>query len=52
MTKEELKPLLTDEFLATLEKAVKVCGDSVDLVETQEFLTWCFDTAGKEQKDQ
>lgn len=47
----ELKPLLTDEFLATLIKAAKTCGWSVDHIETIHFVIECFDMAGKESPD-
>jgi len=43
MTREEkLKPLLTDEFLSTLVEAAGVCGWSIDAIETQNFVEWCF----------
>jgi hypothetical protein len=45
---KELKPKLTDEFLETLAKAVKVCGWSVDHVESEDFAKWCFAVAGRE----
>ena len=44
----ELKPILTDEFLSTLVKAVQTCGWSVDYVESVDFVKWCFEVAGKE----
>lgn len=48
---EKLKPLITDEFLATLAVAVRTCGWSVDHVESESFARWCFDVAGKEAPD-
>lgn len=42
-----LRPLLTPEFLATLVKAVQVCGWSADLIETVNFVDWCFELAGQ-----
>ena len=44
---EKLKPLLTDMFLDTLVKSAKTCGWSVDHIETENFVRWCFDIAGK-----
>lgn len=46
-----LKPLLTDEFLETLRIAVKTCGWSVDHIESSEFVNWCFSLVGKENPD-
>ena len=46
-----LKPLLTDEFLETLRMAVKTCGNSVDHVESSQFVDWCFELAGKQKLD-
>ena len=46
MTKQELKELLTPEFLSTLHSAVECCGWDVDMVETMEFCDWCYNTAG------
>ena len=45
---KKLKPLLTDEFLSVLIEAVKICGWSVDHIESSQFVGWCFDVAGKE----
>lgn len=45
---DELKPLLTDEFLDVLVITVKTCGNSVDFVESYEFVRWCFNLAGKD----
>jgi hypothetical protein len=47
MTKKELKELLTPEFLSTLHTAVECCGWDVDMVETAEFCSWCYDVAGQ-----
>jgi len=44
---KKLQPLLTDDFLATLKEAVKVCGWSVDHIESSQFVAWCFELAGK-----
>ena len=50
-SEEKLKPFLTEDFLATLKEAVKVCGWSVDLIESSSFVMWCFDVAGKKYKE-
>ena len=42
MTKQELKELLTPEFLSTLHSAVECCGWDVDMIETMEFCKWCY----------
>jgi hypothetical protein len=47
----ELKPLLSDEFLKTLAEAAKVCGWEVDHIETEHFVFWCFDVAGKDKPE-
>ena len=47
----ELKPMLTDEFLAVLLQAVKTCGWSVDHIESSAFVGWCFEVAGKKWPD-
>lgn len=44
---KELVPLLTDDFLSTLKEAVKVCGWSVDHIESSAFVRWSFELAGK-----
>jgi len=36
------------EFLKTLKEAVKVCGWSVDHIESSSFVGWCFQVAGKD----
>lgn len=46
--KRELKPKLTEEFLKTLDQAVRTCGWSVDYIESSQFVAWCFRVAGKE----
>ena len=48
---EKLQPMLTDEFLKTLEQAVKTCGWTVDHIESSSFVRWCFGLAGKEDPD-
>ena len=48
---DELKPVLTDEFLSVLVKASKTCGWSVDHSETVDFVEWCFDIAGKKRPE-
>ena len=47
MTKQELKELLTPEFLSTLHSAVQCCNWDVDMVVTMEFCNWCYSTAGQ-----
>jgi len=42
-----LRPKLTDEFLDTLAGACRVCGDSGDNVEIQNFVLWCYEVADK-----
>jgi len=42
-----LKPFLTEEFLTILQMAVRVCGWSVDHVESAQFVDWCFNLAEK-----
>jgi hypothetical protein len=44
---KELKPKLTDEFLATLVEAGKIDGWSTDYIETCSFIQSCFDMADK-----
>ena len=52
-TKAEIKlePLLTNEFLKTLQLAVKTCGWSVNHIESVAFVQWCFKLAEKEIPD-
>ena len=47
MTEQELKELLTPEFLSTLHGAVECCSWDVDMVETMNFCDWCHDLAGQ-----
>lgn len=47
----ELKPFLTDEFLFNLVKAARICGWSVDHIETIKFVRWCFDIAGEKRPE-
>lgn len=51
MTENDLKPLLTDDFLETLRLAVKVRGWDQDAVETISFANWLFELAGKVKPD-
>jgi hypothetical protein len=44
---QELKELLTPEFLSTLHTAVECCGWDVDMIESMEFCNWCYRTAGQ-----
>lgn len=45
MKKQELKELLTPEFLSALHSAVECCGWNVDMVESMEFCDWCYNIA-------
>jgi hypothetical protein len=45
MTKQELKELLTPEFLSTLHIVVECCSWDVDMVETMNFCDWCYNVA-------
>jgi len=47
----EIKPILTDEFLSTLIKAARTCGWSVDHIETVHFINWCFNVVEKKQPE-
>lgn len=47
MTKQELKELITPEFLSTLHSAVECCGWDVDMVESMNFCDWCYNVAGQ-----
>ena len=51
MTEENLRLMLTDEFLETLRIAVKTCGFAVDHVESSAFVKWCFEIGGREDPD-
>jgi hypothetical protein len=44
---QELKELLTPEFLSTLHTAVECCGWDVDMIESMEFCKWCYSVAGQ-----
>lgn len=50
MTEDELRPLLTDEFLSTLIKAVQVTDPS-DAIEAHNLLLGIFHVAGKPLPD-
>lgn len=45
---DELKPLLTDEFLATLVEAAQIDGNMGDWPATKDFVVTCFYIAGKQ----
>ena len=47
MTKQELKELLTPEFLSTLYSAVECCNWDADMIETTGFCNWCYRLAGQ-----
>jgi hypothetical protein len=47
MKKQELKELITPEFLSTLHSAVECCNWKVDMIETMEFCNWCYRLAGQ-----
>ncbi len=51
LKENELKPALTDDFLSTLAKSAKTYGWSGDHTETESFVKWCYDIAGKEAPD-
>ena len=46
---DQLRPLLTDDFLKTLLLAAKINGHSGDFVETERLVRWCYGMAGKNQ---
>lgn len=48
---QQLKPLLTDNFLKTLVEAAKVCGWNIDHCVTADFVDWCFEVAEKPAPD-
>lgn len=52
MSEQQLKPLLTDEFLSTLTKAARTCGHTVDYAELVDFVLWCYDVAEKVEPEQ
>ena len=45
MTKQELRALLTPEFLSTLHTAVEFCNWDTDMVVTMQFCDWCYRVA-------
>jgi len=47
MTKQELKELLTPEFLSVLHTAVECCNWDTDMVVTMQFCDWCHRVAGQ-----
>ena len=51
MTKQELKELITPEFLSTLHTAVECYGDNSDWVEVMDFCDWCYDVAGQPEPE-
>lgn len=44
-----MKPMLTDEVLATMLEAARVVGWGVDFIESAEFVRACYTIAGKER---
>jgi hypothetical protein len=48
---EDLKPLLTDEFLTTLATAARTYGNDGDWPAVEEFVNEMFYWAGKEKPD-
>jgi len=51
MKKQELKELLTPEFLSTLHAAVECCGWGVDMIESMNFCDWCYNMAGQPEPE-
>ena len=47
MTKQELKELLTPEFLSTLHTAVECYGWNGDMIEVIQFCDWCYEIVGQ-----
>ena len=47
LLQKRLKPMLTDEFLATLVEAARTVGNSGDSVAIREFVDDLFDIAGR-----
>ena len=47
----ELKPRLTEEFLATLVECARVDGYGGDYMELHAFVGWCHDAAGAPYPD-
>lgn len=50
-TTEELKELLTPEFLSTLHSAVECCNWNVDMIESMNFCDWCYNMAGQQSPE-
>ena len=48
MNNQQLKELLTPEFLSTLHTAVECCNWGVDMIETIEFCKWCYSVVEKQ----
>jgi hypothetical protein len=44
---DNLKPHLSNEFLATLVLAARTCGHYVDYTELYDFVEWSFSVADK-----
>jgi len=51
MKKQELKELLTPEFLSTLHTAVECCGWGADMIESMNFCDWCYNMAGQPEPE-
>jgi hypothetical protein len=51
MTKQELKELLTPEFLSTLHTAVECFNWYADMIETMKFCDWCYNMAGQPEPE-
>ena len=51
MKKQELKELLTPEFLSTLHTAVECCGWGRDMIESMNFCDWCYNMAGQPEPE-
>ena len=51
MKQQELKKLLTPEFLSTLHSAVECCGWRYDMVETMNFCDWCYNMVGQQSPE-
>ena len=47
MKKEQLKELLTPEFLSTLHTAVECCNWDTDMIVTMQVCDWCYKLAGQ-----
>ena len=48
---DELRPLLTDEFLSTLVLAARTVGWDVDHTETFAFVQCCYEIVGRTRDD-